>query len=146
MNTYINDGYYIRPDARSFYTADAWNSMSEKQRSDILNKIAKISNGNNYYQSLSARGCGRTLMFSPIYFWHLESKKLLLNKMNLDDIRLFFKRFWNAKWWWYSTKFRTQPISFTEFLDNRSLSRYIQKARKEVNKNAKIYINHTRKQ
>lgn len=120
-NTYINDEYFIRLDARSFYTVNVWNSMSKKQHKEIIDKLTKIDNGNySYYQ------------------------KLLLNKMNLDDIRLFFKHFWNGKWWCCSSKFPiSKPITFTEFLNNRSLSRYIQKARKEVNKNAKIYINHT---
>lgn len=121
--------------------------MSEEHHKEVtrkFNELIKTVNDNYiYYQP--PRGCTCTISFMTTLkvSWHLKLKKLLLNKMmNLDDIRLFFKRFWNGQWWWYSSASHMKPITFAEFLNNRSLSRYIQKARKEVNKNAKIYINH----
>lgn len=146
MNTtYIKngDGYWFKSDAKNFYTTNVWESMSEEHHKEVTRKFNELIKTVNdiYYQP--PRGCTISFMTTLKVSWHLKLKKLLLNKMmNLDDIRLFFKRFWNGQWWWYSSAFQMKPITFTEFLNNRSLSRYIQKARKEVNKNAKIYINH----
>lgn len=141
MNTYINDGYWFKSDAKNFYTTSVWKSMSEEQHKEIAHKFNELIKTVNYYRP--PRGCTISFMTTLKVSWHLELEKLLLNKMtNLDDIRLFFKRFWNGQWWWYSSVSHIKPITFAEFLNNRSLSRYIQKARKEVNKNAKIYINH----
>lgn len=140
MNTtYIKNGdeYWLKPDTRSFYTKSVWESMSEKQHKEItykFNKLIKTVN-DNYVYYRPPRGQGHTISFMTtlMFLWHLELEKLLLNKMtNLDDIRLFFKRFWNGQ-----SASHIKPITFTEFLNNRSLSRYIQKARKEVNK----YVN-----
>lgn len=145
MNTYINDKYWLKFDARSFYTKSIWESMSEEQHKEITHKFNKLIKtvNDNYVYYRPPRGHTISFMTTLMFPWHLELEKLLLNKMtNLDDIRLFFKRFWNGQWWWYSSASHMKPITFTEFLNNRSLSRYIQKARKEVNNNAKIYINH----
>lgn len=148
MNTtYIKngDGYWFKPDARSFYTKSIWESMSEEQHKEITHKFNKLIKtvNDNYVYYRPPRGRSISFMTTLMFPWHLELEKLLLNKMtNLDDIRLFFKRFWNGQWWWYSSASHIKPITFAEFLNNRSLSRYIQKARKEVNNNAKIYINH----
>ena len=60
-NTYINDEYFIRLDARNFYTADTWDSMSKKQHKEIIDKLTKIANGNyGYYQP--PRSYGRSFI------------------------------------------------------------------------------------
>lgn len=129
-NAICGDGYWLKPDARSFYTKSIWESMSEEQHKEITHKFNKLIKtvNDNYIYYRPPRGRSISFMTTLMFPWHLELEKLLLNKMtNLDDIRLFFKRFWNGQWWWYSSVSHIKPITFTEFLNNRSLSRYIHK-------------------
>ena len=80
-----------------------------------------------------ARGCNRTFYYNVLYYYY--RRKILSFKNNttldtLDDLRLFTKKYKNP-WIWYSSPIII-PITFKEFLDNRSLSKYIQRASKEV--------------
>lgn len=141
----MGDGYWFKSDAKNFYTTSIWESMSKEHHKEVVHKFNELIKtiNDNYIYYRPPRGCTISFMTTLKVSWHLELEKLLLNKMtNLDDIHLFFKRFWSGQYWWCSSASHIKPITFTEFLNNRSLSRYIQKARKEVNKNAKIYINH----
>ena len=74
-----------------------------------------------------------TFYYSILYYYYRHrvlSLKSGTTLDTLDDLRLFTKKYKNP-WIWYSSPI-TIPITFEEFLDNRSLSRYIQKASKEI--------------
>ena len=86
-----------------------------------------------------ARGCNRTFnrtfYYNVLYYYY--RRKILSFKNNtildtLDDLRLFTKN-----WIWYLIRWNLNPtmipITFEEFINNRSLSKYIQKASKEIN-------------
>ena len=81
-----------------------------------------------------ARGYNRTFYYNVLY--HYYRRKILSFKNNtilgtLDDLRLFTKYWiWYLRWNLNPTMI---PITFEEFLNNRSLSKYIQKASKEIN-------------
>ena len=81
-----------------------------------------------------ARGCNRTFYYDVLYYYYC--RKILSFKNNtildtLDDLRLFPKNWvWYLRWNLNPTMI---PITFKEFINNRSLSKYIQKASKEVN-------------
>lgn len=75
-----------------------------------------------------------TFYYSILYYYYRHrvlSLKSGTTLDTLDDLRLFTKKYKNP-WIWYSSPI-TIPITFEEFINNRSLSRYIQKASKEVN-------------
>lgn len=81
-----------------------------------------------------ARGYNRTFYYNVLYYYYrhkvlsLESGTTL---DTLDDLRLFTKNWvWCLRWNLNPTMI---PITFKEFLNNRSLSKYIQKALKEIN-------------
>ena len=86
----------------------------------------------------SARGCNRifnrTFYYNILY--HYYCHKILSFKNNtildtLDDLQLFTKNWiWYLRWNLNPTM---KPITFKEFLNNRPLSKYIQKASKEIN-------------
>ena len=95
---------------------------------DIVNIRDKIIDQLIYQP---ARGCNRTFYYDVLYYYYC--RKILSFKNNtildtLDDLRLFTK---NWDWVWYLNPTMI-PITFKEFLDNRSLSKYIQRASKEV--------------
>ena len=95
---------------------------------DIVNIRDKIIDQIIYHP---ARGCNRTFYYDVLYYYYC--RKILSFKNNtildtLDDLRLFTK---NWDWVWYLNPTMI-PITFKEVLDNRSLSKYIQKASKEV--------------
>ena len=74
-----------------------------------------------------------TFYYSVLYYYY--SHRILSLKSGtiletLDDLRLFTKKCKNP-WVWCSNPPKI-PITFKEFLDNRSLSKYIQKASKEI--------------
>ena len=81
-----------------------------------------------------ARGYNRTFYYNVLYYYYRY--KILSFKNNtildtLDDLRLLTKNWiWYIKW---HLNLIMIPITFEEFLNNRSLSKYIQKASKEVN-------------
>ena len=81
-----------------------------------------------------ARGYSCTFYYNDYnVLYHYYRRKILSFKNNtildtLDDLRLFTKKYKNP-WIWYSSPI-TIPITFEEFLNNRSLSKYIQKASK----------------
>ena len=81
-----------------------------------------------------ARAYNYTFYYNVLYYYYrhrilsLKSGTVL---DTLDDLRLFTKKCKNP-WIWYSSPI-TIPITFKEFLNNRSLSKYIQKASKEIN-------------
>lgn len=76
----------------------------------------------------------RALYYNVLYYYYHHRISLLKSDTILDtlnDLRLFTKNWiWYLKWYLNQTKI---PITFEEFLDNRSLSKYTQKASKEVN-------------
>ena len=81
-----------------------------------------------------ARGYNRTFYYNVLYYYYRH--KILSFKNNtildtLDDLRLFTKN-----WIWYLIRWNLNqtmiPITFKEFMNNRSLSKYIQKASKEI--------------
>ena len=80
-----------------------------------------------------ARGYNRTFYYNVLYYYYRH--KILSFKNNtildtLDDLRLLTKNWvWYIKWY---LNLIIIPITFEEFLDNRSLSKYIQKASKEI--------------
>ena len=75
----------------------------------------------------------RTFYYNVLYYYY--RRKILSFKNNtildtLDDLRLLTKNWiWYIKW---HLNLIIIPITFKEFLDNRSLSKYIQKASKEI--------------
>ena len=82
-----------------------------------------------------ARVYNRTFYYNVLYYYY--RRKILSFKNNtildtLDDLRLFTKN-----WIWYLIRWNLNPtmipITFEEFLNNRSLSKYTQKASKEIN-------------
>ena len=80
-----------------------------------------------------ARGCNRTFNYNILYYYYCH--KILSLKSGtvldtLDDLRLFTKKY-NNPWMWYFNPPKV-PITFEEFMNNRSLSKYTQKASKEV--------------
>ena len=79
----------------------------------------------------------RTFYYDILNYYYRNIILSLKNGATLDDLRLSTKY-----WTWYfnsiimpTASFNSNviPITFKEFLDNRSLSRYIQKASKEIN-------------
>ena len=99
---------------------------------DIVNIRDKIIDQIIYHP---ARGCNRTFYDDVLYYYYC--REILSFKNNtildtLDDLRLFPKNWiWYLRWNLNPT-ITMIPITFEEFLDNRSLSKYIQKASKEV--------------
>ena len=81
-----------------------------------------------------ARVYNRTFYFNVLYYYY--RRKILSFKNNtildtLDDLRLLTKNWvWYLRWNLNPTMI---PITFKEFLNNRSLSKYTQKASKEIN-------------
>ena len=79
------------------------------------------------------RGCNHTFYYDVLYYYYC--RKILSFKNNtildtLDDLRLLTKNWiWYIKW---HLNLIMIPITFEEFLDNRSLSKYTQKASKEI--------------
>ena len=74
-----------------------------------------------------------TFYYSILYYYYRHrvlSLKSGTTLDTLDDLRLFTKKYKNP-WIWYFNPPKI-PITFKEFINNRSLSRYIQKASKEV--------------
>ena len=83
-----------------------------------------------------ARGCNRTFnrtfYYNVLYYYYRHRVLSLKNGATLDDLKLSTK-YWT--WYFNSTKIPIKfliPITFKEFLNNRSLSIYIQKASKEI--------------
>ena len=76
----------------------------------------------------------RTIYYKILYYYYRHRVLSLKSGValdTLDDLRLFTKNWiWYVMWYFNPTKI---PITFEEFLDNRSLSKYIQKASKEIN-------------
>ena len=76
----------------------------------------------------------RAFYYNVLYYYY--RRKILSFKNNtildtLNDLRLFTKNWvWYLRWNLNPTMI---PITFEEFLNNRSLSKYIQKASKEIN-------------
>ena len=81
-----------------------------------------------------ARAYNSTFYYNVLYYYYC--RKILSFKNNtildtLDDLRLFTKNWvWCLRWNLNPTMI---PITFDEFLNNRSLSKYTQKASKEIN-------------
>ena len=83
-----------------------------------------------------ARGYNRTFYYNDYnVLYHYYRRKILSFKNNtildtLDDLRLLTKNWiWYIKWY---LNLIMIPITFKEFMNNRSLSKYILKASKEV--------------
>ena len=74
----------------------------------------------------------RTFYYDILNYYYRNVILSLKNGATLDDFKLSTK-YWT--WYFNSTKIPIKfliPITFEEFLDNRSLSKYIQRASKEV--------------
>lgn len=80
----------------------------------------------------------RTFYYNVLYYYYRRRVLSLKSGTVLDtlnDLRLFTKKCRNP-WIWCSSPITipiTIPITFDEFLNNRSLSKYVQKASKEIN-------------
>lgn len=75
-----------------------------------------------------------TFYYNVLYYYYrhrILSLKSDTTLDTLDDLRLFTKKCKNP-WIWCSSPI-TIPITFEEFINNRSLSKYTQKASKEIN-------------
>ena len=83
------------------------------------------------YQPARLYSC--TFYYNVLYYYYRH--KILSFKNNtildtLDDLRLLTKNWvWYIKW---HLNLIMIPITFKEFMNNRSLSKYIQKASKEI--------------
>ena len=91
-----------------------------------------------------ARAYNSTFYYNVLYYYYRHKILSLKNNTILDtlnDLRLFTKNWvWYLRWNLNPTMI---PITFKEFLDNRPLSKYIQKASKEINyENANKNSNH----
>ena len=72
----------------------------------------------------------RTFYYDILNYYYRNIILSLKNGATLDDLKLSTKYWiWYLRWNLNPTMI---PITFKEFLDNRSLSRYIQKASKEI--------------
>ena len=82
-----------------------------------------------------ARGCNRTFYYDVLYYYYRHKILSLKNNTILDtlnDLRLFTKNWvWYLRWNLNPT-ITMIPITFEEFLNNRPLSKYTQKASKEI--------------
>ena len=82
-----------------------------------------------------ARGCNRTFYYDVLYYYYCRKilsfkNNTILDTLDLDDLRLSTKYWiWYLRWNLNPTMI---PITFKEFLNNRPLSKYIQKASKEI--------------
>ena len=108
-----------------------------------LDNICWTTNNNEYWAMQDkiidqiiyqpARGYSCTFYCNVLYYYYRH--KILSFKNNtildtLDDLRLLTKNWaWYIKW---HLNLIMIPITFKEFMNNRSLSKYIQKASKEV--------------
>ena len=92
----------------------------------------KEQKATSIYQFTRQQYC--TFYYNVLYYYYRHRILLFKNGTvldTLDDLRLFTKNWiWYLKWYLNPTKI---PITFEEFLDNRSLSKYIQRASKEIN-------------
>ena len=108
----LNDGYWAKND-KYWLVRDKVINQFIYRPTRLYNRTFCYDILNYYY---------RHIILSPKSSTILET---------LDDIRLFTKKY-NNPWIWYSNPI-TIPITFEEFLNNRSLSKYTQKASKEIN-------------
>ena len=107
-----------------------WKEQNENEIIDNIDKLIKTIS--IIYKP--ARQQYRTFYYNVLYYYYRY--RILLLKSDtvldtLDDLQLFTKNWiWYLKWYLNPTII---PITFEEFLNNRSLSKYIQKASKEIN-------------
>lgn len=138
------DGYWLKMDANKYYTTYSWNSKTEEEKQEIISKIITKTNSIFGYKPAQSR---YKIFYSHLsWLYHSRLYQLLENGADLDDIRLFFK--YNKNWIWNdcSSYYSYPPIAFSDFLANRSLSKYIQKASKEIDYESNKNRNNNRKQ
>ena len=104
-------------------------TIQDKIINQLIYQPARGYNRTFYYNVLY----NRTFYYNVLYYYYRH--KILSFKSGtvldtLDDIRLFTKKY-NNPWIWCFNPPKI-PITFEEFINNRSLSRYIQKASKEI--------------
>ena len=115
-----------------------WLTQNDDKQKENINQLIKIItkatlNGDTLiYQPLQYR----TFYYDILNYYYRNVILSLKNGATLDDLKLSTKY-----WTWYfnsiimPTAFFNSnviPITFEEFLDNRSLSKYTQKASKEI--------------
>ena len=114
-----------------------WLTQNDDKQKENINQLIKIItkatlNGDALIYQPARQHC----MFFYDVLNYCYCHNILSSKNDtvldiLDDLRLFTKKY-NNPWTWYFNPITT-PITFEEFMNNRSLSKYIQKASKEIN-------------
>ena len=122
----LNDKYWLIQDNDDVYY---------KEQKEIIDQLIKIIT--------KATLNGDTLIYRParqhrmfcydiLNYYYRNMILSLKNGVILDDLKLSTKY---CAWYFNSTRIPIKfliPITFEEFLNNRSLSRYVQKASKEI--------------
>ena len=116
-----------------------WLTQNDDKQKENINQLIKIItkvtlNGDILiYQPARQHRMSCYDILNYYYYYYRNMILSLKNGVTLDDLRLSTKYY---TWYFNSTRIPIKfliPITFKEFLDNRSLSRYIQKASKEIN-------------
>ena len=116
-----NDKYWLTQDDYEYY----------KEQKEIIDQLIKVTlNGNKLIYRPARQH--RMFCYGILNYYYRNMILSLKNDIILDDLRLSTKY---CTWYFNSTRIPIKfliPITFEEFLNNRSLSKYIQKASKEI--------------
>ena len=117
-----------------------WLTQNDDKQKENINQLIKKATLNDdtliYQPARQHRMSCYDILNYYYYYYYYYYRNMILSLKNgatLDDLKLSTK-YWI--WYFNSTRIPIKfliPITFKEFLDNRSLSRYIQKASKEIN-------------
>ena len=109
-----------------------WLTQNDDKQKENINQLIKLNGDTLIYQP-ARQQCHRMFCYDILNYYYRNVILSLKNGATLDDLKLFTK-YWI--WYFNSTRIPIKfliPITFKEFMNNRSLSRYIQKASKEIN-------------
>ena len=121
-----------------------WLTQNDDKQKENINQLIKIitkatlNDDTLIYQPARliyqpARQQHRMFCYDILNYYYRNVILSLKNGATLDDLKLSTK-YWT--WYFNSTRMPIKfliSITFKEFMNNRSLSRYIQKASKEIN-------------
>lgn len=131
--------YCLKFDANKYYTTKDWNNKSSAEQYRIIYKLLEnMEKWSYHYKPPQLRFRN---FYSHLNYYHKQ--RLLQRCINLDDMRLALKynklllndcdcALYSLHSYFADNVIFYPPISFNEFINNRSLSRYIQKAPKEI--------------
>lgn len=137
--------YWLKFDANKYYTTKDWNNKSSVEQYRIIYKLLEnMEKWSYHYKPPQLRF--RNFYSHLIWVYYYHKQRLLQGCINLDDIQLALKynklllndcdncdcALYSLHSYFADNVIFYPPISFNEFINNRSLSRYIQKAPKEI--------------